>query len=147
MKIRRAKLSDLNQINQLNKKYFKEIRDFKSILKNSENIFIVLEDNKKIIAFTGLHLSKWNNTARIIDIFVHPDYRRQGLAGKLIKELVALAKKNKVRSLIAEAPSLNPILKLYKKNGFRKCGYNDRYYSNEAKEIAIFLSFDLNEKF
>ena len=133
MKIRKAKLSDLNRINNLNKKYFKEIRDFKSLLKNSDDILIVLENDKEIIAFSGIHLNKWNNTARIIDIFVHPDHRRRGLGGKLVKELIALAKKKKVRTLIAEAPSLNPVLKLYKKNGFRKCGYNDRYYSNRAK--------------
>ncbi|MHB8904100.1 MAG: GNAT family N-acetyltransferase [Patescibacteria group bacterium] len=143
MKIRQAVLSDLSQINKLNKKYFKEIRDFKTLLESRNDILIVLENAKEIIAFSGIHLNKWNNTARVIDIFVHPDHRRQGLASKLIIELIALAKKKKVRSLIAEAPSLNPVLKLYKKNGFRKCGYNDRYYSNSAKEIAIFLSFDL----
>jgi len=144
MKIRQAKLSDLNQINKLNKKYFQEIRDFKALLKNKEDILIVLENSQEIIAFSGLHLNSWNNTARIINIFVHPDYRRQGLADELVRELIALAKKKKVRSLIAEAPSLNPVLKLYKKNGFRQCGYNDRYYSNNTKEIAIFLSFDLD---
>jgi len=144
MNIRKAKLSDLNQIDELNKKYFHEVRDFKSLLKNKSDILIVMEDNKKIIAFSGLHLNVWNNTARIIDIFVHPNYRRQGLASKLINQLIVLARKKKVRSLIAEAPSLNPVLKLYKKNGFRKCGYNDRYYSNGLKEIAIFLSFDFN---
>jgi len=144
MKIRKAKLSDLNPINSLNKKYFKEVRNFKSLLKNKDDILIVLEDNQEIIAFSGLHLNKWNNTARIINIFVHPNYRRQGLASELIKKLIVLAEKKKVRSLIAEAPSLNPVLKLYKKSGFRKCGYNDRYYSNNLKEIAIFLSFDFN---
>jgi len=44
--------------------------------------------------------------------------------------------------LIAEAPSLNPVLILYLKNGFRICGFNDRYYSNDGKEIALFLSYD-----
>jgi ribosomal-protein-alanine N-acetyltransferase len=144
MKIRRAKLSDLNQINKLNKKYFKEIRDFKSLLESKKDFLIVLQNDQGILAFTGIHLNKWNNTARIIDIFVHPHYRRQGVASKLVKELIAMAKKKKVRSLIAEAPSLNPVLKLYKKSGFRKCGYNDHYYSNHSKEIAIFLSFDFD---
>jgi len=144
MKIRKAKLSDLSQINKLNKKYFQEIRDFKSLLESTKDTLIVLEEKKEIIAFSGIHLNSWNNTGRIIDIFVHPDYRRQGLAGKLVQEVISLAKKQKVRSLIAEAPSLNPVLKLYKKNGFRKCGYDDRYYSNGAKEIAIFLSFDFS---
>lgn len=144
MKIRKARLSDLSQINKLNNKYFKEIRDFKSLLVSTKDILIIIEDNQEIIAFSGIHLNTWNNTARVIDVFVHPNYRRQGLASILVKELIAIAKKKKVRTLIAEAPSLNPVLKLYKKNGFRKCGYDDRYYSNSAKEIAIFLSFDLS---
>jgi N-acetylglutamate synthase-like GNAT family acetyltransferase len=144
MKIRKAKLADLSEINKLNKKYFQEIRDFKSLLESTKDTLIVLEEKKEIIAFSGIHLNSWNNTGRIIDIFVHPDYRRQGLAGKLVQEVISLAKKQKVRTLIAEAPSLNPVLKLYKKNGFRKCGYDDRYYSNGAKEIAIFLSFDFS---
>ena len=142
MKLRKAKISDLSQINKLNKKYFKEIRDFKFLLSSKNDILVVFENEKEIIAFSGIHLNKWNNTARVIDIFVHPEYRRQGLADKLVAELKNLAKSKKVRTLIAEAPSRNPVLKLYKKNGFRKCGYDDRYYSNGAKEIAIFLSFD-----
>lgn len=44
---------------------------------------------------------------------------------------------------MAEAPSLSNAPKLYKKAGFRKCGYNDRYYSNSGKEIALWYSFDL----
>lgn len=44
---------------------------------------------------------------------------------------------------MAEALSLSNTPKLYKKAGFRKCGYNDRYYSNSGKEIALWYSFDL----
>jgi len=142
MTIRPTKISDFKQINQLNEEFFHEIRDFKALLKNKDDFLIVIEDNKKIVAFSGAHLNKWNKTARVIDIFVHPDSRRHGLGSKLIKELILISKKWKVRSLIAEAPSLNPVLSLYLKNGFRVCGYNDRYYSNDAKEIALFLSFD-----
>ncbi len=144
IKIRKAKISDLVQIKRLNKKYFHEARDFKALAESREDTLLVIEHGQEIIAFSGLHLSRWNNTAKIIDIFVHPDYRRQGLADKLVQRLIVLARGKRVRSLIAEAPSSNPVLKLYKKNGFRKCGYNDRYYSNQAREIAIFLSMDLS---
>ncbi len=48
------------------------------------------------------------------------------------------------RSVIAEAPAKDGIDKFYAKLGFRKCGYNDRYYTNRDNGgIAIFMSCDL----
>lgn len=142
MEIRKAKITDLKTIEKLNNKYFHEKRNFKEIIEN--NCFFVAEESSKIIGFTGIQHSKWNNTARIIDIFIHPDYRGKGYANQLIKKIKAEAKKIKVRTIIAEAPSLNNVLAVYLKNRFRICGFNDRYYSNNGKEIAVFLSYDIN---
>jgi ribosomal protein S18 acetylase RimI-like enzyme len=61
----------------------------------------------------------------------------------LVNFLVERARKTAYRCLIAEAPSLNPVVDLYKRAGFRQCGYNDRYYSNSGKEIALWMSLDL----
>ena len=58
-----------------------------------------------------------------------------------------IAKKTSFRCLIAEVPSLNPAKKLYEKMGFRKCGYNDRYYSNKGKEICVWMSLDIHSKY
>lgn len=143
MKIIQATFKDLSEIEKLNKQYFKEIRDFKKIIQEKDNYFFVIKEKEKIIGFSGFHVFKWNNTAGIIDIFIQPKYRRKGYATKLIKKIKTEAKKAKVRTIIAEAPSLNDVLVVYLKNGFRICGYNDRYYSNKATEIAIFLSYDL----
>jgi N-acetylglutamate synthase-like GNAT family acetyltransferase len=143
MNIRKAKISDLGLIESLNKKYFHEKRDFKEIIKNKDNHFFVAEEKDKIIGFSGIKYSDWNNTARVIDIFVHPDYRGKGCSDKLMQKIKAEAKKLKVRTIIAEAPSLNKALGFYLRNGFCICGFNDRYYSNDAKEIAVFLSFDI----
>ena len=146
MKIRKATIEDLSQIDKLNRKFFHEIRDFRALLESKDDFLLVAQEENQIIGFTGLHLNKWNNTARIIDVFVRPDSRRRGHASALIKKLTSLAKSQKVRTLIAEAPSQNPVLAVYLKNGFRLCGFNDRYYSNAAKEIALFLSYDFNNK-
>ena len=145
MNIRIAKIEDLDDINFLNKKYFKENRDFKKILENKDDYFFIAEDKDKIVGFSGISYNDWNNTARIIDIFVISEYRGKGLSDELINKIKSEAKKLKARTIIAEAPSLNDALKTYLRNGFRVCGFNDRYYSNDAKEIAMFLSFDLNK--
>jgi ribosomal protein S18 acetylase RimI-like enzyme len=143
MKIRRANLRDAKIIERLNKKYFREKgRDWRKLISSKDSEAFVLELHKKIIGFTGLQYQKWNNTAQIIDIFIHPFHRQRGYGTKLVKFLIKYLKNKNYRSLIAEAPSLSPALVLYLKNNFRICGFNDRYYSNKGKEIAIFLSYD-----
>lgn len=147
MKIRKAKPVDVKVINSLNKKYFGEKgRDWLKLIKSDNSEVFVLEDSNKIIGWSGIIIKRWNNTARIIDIFIHPSKRKKGLGKRLIQSIKQYAQKKKVRSLIAEAPSLNPVLSLYLKSGFRICGYNDRYYDSKGKEIAIFLSFDFSKK-
>jgi N-acetylglutamate synthase-like GNAT family acetyltransferase len=143
MKIRTATTKDFKKIVSLNKKYFHEIRNFKEILENKNKHFFVAEEKNQIIGFSGLHHLSWNNSSMIIDIFIRPDCRGKGYANLFIKRIKTIGKKLGVRTIMAEAPSLNSVLPVYLKNGFRVCGFNDRYYANNAKEIAIFLSFDL----
>lgn len=142
MKIVKATIKDLPAINKLNKKYFHEIRDFKRIIESPDDYFYVGISGKDVVAFSGFHLHHWNNSAFVIDIFVRPDLRRKGYGSQLIKKVIQRAKSQKVRTLIAEAPAANAVLEVYLQNGFRICGFNDRYYDNLGKEIAIFLSRD-----
>ena len=143
MKIRLAKINDVEEIKSLNEKYFhEEGRDFKKYIKDDDYRIIVATEDKQAVGFTGFKLQNWNRSAEMIDIFVHPNFRKQGIGTRLVKKLIKLAKDTKTRVLIAEAPSKNPVFYLYKKCGFRKCGYNDRYYDNQGKEKAIFMSFD-----
>lgn len=144
MKIFKASLIYLPEINKLNKRYFKEIRDFKKIIESPNDYFYVGIKDKKIIGFSGFHFYQWNNTAFIINIFIHPKFRRMGYGSKFIKKMIIESRKIKARTILAEAPSLNKALNTYLKNNFRICGFNDRYYNNSDKEIAIFLSYDLN---
>lgn len=143
MEIKKAKLKDVNSISKLNRKFFHEKeRDWKRLIYSKTSEIFILELDKTIVGFTGIKYCGWNNTAHVIDIFVQPDYRNRGYGTNLVKFLLKYLKNKKYRTLIAEAPSSNPVLKLYLKNGFRVCGFNDRYYSNKGKEIAIFLSYD-----
>jgi len=144
MKIRKATLKDLSEIKKISKKFNFEVpRNWKELITSKNSEMFVLVEKNKIIGFTGLIYHKWNNTIQISDIFVKPEYRRRGLGFKLLNFLIEKVRKTEYRCLIAESPSLNPSVKLYKKAGFRKCGYNDRLYSNKKKEIALWMSLDL----
>lgn len=143
--IRKAVLNDSLVITQLNEDYFHETgRDFSALITGPQSGMYVALDNEQIIGFTGLQANGWNQTLHVIDILVHPDYRRQGIGGRLLRHLIEVARASVYRCLTAEAPSLNPVLQLYLQNGFRICGYHDRYYTNSGPEVAIFVSLDLN---
>lgn len=144
MIIRKANIEDLNNVQNISKKYdFETKRDWKNMILSENTEFYLAIQNDKLIGFTGLIYHEWNKLVQISNIFIHPDYRSQGLATKLIQHIIQKAKNSSYRCLLAEAPSLNPVKKLYEKIGFRKCGYNDRYYSNNGKEICIWMSLDI----
>lgn len=143
MNIRKAVKEDIQALESLNNEFFhEEGRDWEKLISSDKSEMFVLEENGKIVGFTGVSFDKWNRTGRIIDIFIHPEHREKGYGLSLVKHLLEYLKGKDVRCLIAEAPSLNPVLRLYLKAGFRVCGYNDRYYDNSGKEVALFLSFD-----
>lgn len=145
MKIIKATKNNIPEIIRLNRRYFHEKRDYREIIGDKETDFFVIKEKNRTIGFSGLKHFSWNNTAKITNIFLLPIFRHKGYGQALIEILIKTAKKKKARTLIAEAPSAKPALKFYLKNGFRICGYNDRYYDNKGKEIAIFLSYDLKK--
>jgi len=141
---KKATLKDLNQIIIINKKYLNEkSRNWKSLIKDKKNPFFVIEKNNKIIGFASLEFQKWNNSAWLRHVVIIPEYRKKGFATKLMKKIKYESRKRKARVLMAETQPKNPATLFYLKNGFRKCGYNDRFYSNDKNDTAIFMSYDL----
>lgn len=147
MEIKLATIEDGVEFESLNQKFNHEPgRKYTELISLSDKFMFVAKENNKIVGFSGVEKSEWNNTARGITVFVHPDHRRKKIGSALVKEMIAKAEELDVRCLIVEAPSKSNALPLYGKSGFRKCGYNDRYYSNDGDETAIFLSYDFNNE-
>jgi N-acetylglutamate synthase-like GNAT family acetyltransferase len=146
MYIRKARMSDLKTVIAISRKNrFEVMRDWKDAISSENSEMFLLVDGKMIRGFTGLIYHDWNRTIQVMDVFLEPDLRGRGMGIKLIKFLVSRARRqsNRYRCLIAEAPAIGGIDKFYRKAGFRKCGYNDRYYANGGKNIAIWMSLDL----
>ncbi|MGC8538932.1 MAG: GNAT family N-acetyltransferase, partial [Candidatus Micrarchaeia archaeon] len=144
--IRRARSSDIKSIEMLNQRYNFELnRDWKKLATDKNTEIYVAIDSGKIVGFTGLIHYNWNDTLQILDVFVDPLARGKGYGRQIINFLLSKARRMKgYRSIIAEAPAKEGIDKFYAKLGFRKCGYNDRWYTNRGNgDIAIFMSYDL----
>ena len=73
---------------------------------------------------------------QIIDVFVQPKYRRQGLAETVLREL--FAKNKHLASVYLEVRVSNTAAQnLYTKLGFEKIGIRKNYYSKPVEEAVL----------
>ena len=74
----------------------------------------------------------------MMNVAVHPDYRRKGIAEKLVTELVEALKKRDSRCLTLEVRASNePARALYEKLGFVQVGLRKNYYRNPREDALI----------
>ncbi len=97
---------------------------------------------KKIVGFLGV----WSEDEKlhIVNIAVHPSYRKRGVGSELMKFAVSLAKKSGKKEIYLEVRKTNFIAqKLYKKFGFEEKGKLPKYYLDG--EDGIIMGRNLNE--
>ncbi len=89
----------------------------------------------------------WNNRIRIWDFLVDEDFRRSGIATKLMDLAKVEAQKAGARMLVLETQSCNvPAIKFYLKNGFQLIGFDLAHYSNNdvnRNEFRVEFGFEL----
>ena len=74
----------------------------------------------------------------MMNVAVHPDYRRKGIAEALVMELENALKDLGSRRLTLEVRESNePARKLYEKLGFVQVGKRPRYYRNPREDALI----------
>ncbi len=108
-----------------------------SELKNPLSLWLVAMDGEQVAGYIGSQSVE--GEADMMNVAVHPDYRRRGIARQLINALVdALAEKG-VHSLTLEVRASNaPAIALYEKLDFSPVGRRKNYYRN-PKEDALIL--------
>ncbi|MFT3752066.1 MAG: GNAT family N-acetyltransferase [Paludibacter sp.] len=68
----------------------------------------------------------------IHDFFVHPDYRRKGLANRLMQELISIANERKYCKITLEVREDNRVAQsLYKSLGFEECQPNMLFWTRK----------------
>ncbi len=129
-----------DQIAQLEKVCFSDPWSEKSIaseLTNPLSLWLVALDEDKVVGYIGSQSVL--DGADMMNIAVDPAYRNQGIAMRLITQLITQLKEKGVICLALEVRASNAAaIALYKKLGFQTVGRRPNYYRN-PKEDAIIM--------
>ena len=115
---------------------------FESEIGNKISVYLVGidEKNDKVVAYGGIWLMY--DYGDITNIAVHPEYRNEGIAKKMLLMLKDICKEKGFERLCLEVRESNlPAINLYKSFGFTTDGVRKRYYQN--KYDAFLMSLDL----
>ena len=140
MIIEQMKSCHVAQVAQLEKICFSDPWSEKSVaseLENKLSFWLVATEGDTVAGYVGSQTVC--EETDMMNVAVHPDYRRQGIAEALIVSLLDSLKEQGSHSLTLEVRASNvPAIALYEKLGFAEVGRRKNYYRN-PKEDALIL--------
>lgn len=98
---------------------------------------LVAKLDGKILGYAGFWLII--DEAEIVNIAVHPEYRRKGIGNLLLKELLNLAKTKKAKLVTLEVRETNESAKnLYSKSGFQLIAIRKKFYKDTNEDALVY---------
>ena len=105
--------------------------------------YLVVKGGERVIAYAGIWLMV--DEAHITTFAVLPAYRRRGIGGLLLSELIELASDLGARVATLEVRLSNDSARrLYGMFGFRPVGVRPRYYSDDGEDALIMTTEHLD---
>jgi ribosomal-protein-alanine N-acetyltransferase len=99
---------------------------------------LVAVDEGVPVGYLALVEERASASARVTDLVVTPERRRQGIGSSLLTAAQAWAVERNIQRLVLEMQSKNqPCIRLAQKFGYEFCGYNDQYYPTQ--DVALFF--------
>ncbi|MCR4406973.1 MAG: GNAT family N-acetyltransferase [Anaerolineae bacterium] len=112
-----------------------------------EALQLIAEDRARLVGLLEVERWYWNNSGWLWNVIIDRDYRRQGLGRQFVHRAIAWGRQLGLRALILETQTNNiNACRFYQTMGFRLCGINDHYYTNDdlnKGEVAIFWALEL----
>ena len=146
MIIRNMTAADVHQVAQLEKVCFPDPwseRSVSSELTNPLSLWLVALEDDKLAGYVGSQTVMGETD--MMNIAVDPEFRRRGIAEKLVDALVAELKARGSHCLTLEVRASNDAAKaLYGKLGFCQVGLRKNYYRN-PKEDALIMRKNFGE--
>lgn len=131
--MRKWTFDDIKEIAKLESEIFVEPwteEELKSSFNGGNFYTQLIEFDGQIVAYVGANVTNWDSD--ICLIAVKKEYRRQGLAIKLLNKLIEFAKANNQEKIFLEVRASNEsAINLYKKMGFTPYGIRKNYYGTE----------------
>lgn len=146
MNIRRMTLDDLAQVVAIDKASFSlpwPERSFRfEIADNSASRAWVAEEDGKVVGAIVAWLLV--DEAHIATIATHLDFRRQGIASKLLSHaLRMMMNEGALTSVLEVRESNRAAQEMYRKFGFEETGRRPRYYKDNSEDAILMTLRDL----
>ena len=93
---------------------------------------------KRLVGLASLRYRLAEDTAQVVSLHVSRDYRRRGIAARLIRELIRLAQENGARKLYVSATPSESALGFYMSQGFVPTKHvNKELFDLEPEDIHM----------
>ncbi len=139
MNIVRMQACHVSQVAELEKRCFLDPWDERSIaseVSNKLSLWLVAEMEGTAVGYIGSQTVLGESD--MMNVGVHPEVRRQGIAEALVNALVEALREQGSHCLSLEVRVSNePARKLYEKLGFSQVGLRPRYYHNPREDALI----------
>ena len=113
-------------------------------LDNALSAFLVaLDGDGKVVGYAGVQVIL--DEGYITNVAVRPEWRRRGVAGKLLQVFLDFAQANRLAFLTLEVRESNyGAIALYGSRGFRSVGRRRNYYEH-PREDAVIMTREFGE--
>lgn len=139
MTIEKMNAGQVAQIAALEKICFSDPWSENSIASELENKlahWLVAQEGEMVAGYIGSQTVMGETD--MMNVAVHPDFRRRGIAEALVKRLVENLKAMESHCLTLEVRATNaPAIALYEKLGFSQIGRRKNYYRNPREDALI----------
>ena len=139
MTIEKMNAGQVAQIADLEKICFSDPWSENSIafeLENKLAHWLVAQEGEMVAGYIGSQTVMGETD--MMNVAVHPDFRRRGIAEALVKRLVEDLKAMESHCLTLEVRASNaPAIALYEKLGFSQIGRRKNYYRNPREDALI----------
>ena len=150
--IRKMEKTDLEQVMAIEEEAYGEHHwsreSFCNELENNLSVyFSAVDENNNLVGYLGAWLIF--EEAHVTTIAVKSDFKKQGIADRLMVELIDICYKNMVKFITLEVRVSNiPALGLYAKWGFSDVGVRKGYYQDNNEDALIMFTENIfHEKF
>lgn len=137
-------LSDVIELEQICFSYHWTEEQFKLGLERGAYLIFGLRDQGRLIgymAFSTIELEM-----EVLNLGIHPDYRRKGLGTLLLGEVMRTCAGMGFENAFLDVRVNNEAaIRLYEKHGFTKYGVRKKYYP-DTKEDALLYRYDFNKR-
>lgn len=141
--IRLAYKEDLKRMHNVENLSFSNPWSYESFKENFFNLFSIYvlaeDENGEVVGFGGMQVIF--EEAHIMNIAVLENYRRKGIADKILELLMSQAKERDAETMFLEVRKSNiPAQMLYAKHGFVEISVRKSYYSDNNEDAVIMTS-------